>query len=54
MKKTITKLVLRRETIRKLVDAELRTVAAGHEDWCNSKVASGCPPLLAEAAVEGG
>jgi hypothetical protein len=44
MKKTITKLAIRRETLRILIDADLRRVAGGEETNCTlaSKIASGC------------
>jgi hypothetical protein len=54
MKKTINKLALRRETVRKLVEAELRAVAGGHDDTCNSKAASTCPPVVAAADTVAG
>jgi hypothetical protein len=50
MKKAITKLVLRRETVRWLVDAELKRAAGGDEETgCTtiSRFNSGCPLALA-------
>lgn len=43
MKKTITKLVLRRETLKLLIDSELARVAGGHDTNCQTRQVSGCP-----------
>lgn len=53
-KQTITKLVVRRETVRTLGDSELAVVVGGHGPNCTAETyqASGCPGLqLAEVEV---
>ncbi|HET7501011.1 MAG TPA: hypothetical protein VFK02_08415 [Kofleriaceae bacterium] len=52
MKKTISKLALKRETVRTLVDAELARVPGGFDDGKGTNELAGCAAATQIAAFE--